>query len=139
MKKTLVLFLSLSLLVLNGYSQNEKDIAFKETAFDFGTIPQGKPVTHGFEVVNNTKKPLYIANVEVSCGCTTPEWSKDPIAPGASSIIKVGFNAASEGEFLKNITVFYNKDQKTTISIKGNVYPAPATSAPLNPSLSVLW
>ncbi len=140
MKRSLLFYLFLSFFVANVYSQKQKEegLLLKQTMFDFGTIPQGKPVTHGFEVVNTTQKPLYLVNVEVSCGCTTPEWTKAPIAPGASSVIKVGFNAAAEGEFVKNITIVYNQDQKTTLSIKGNVYPAPATSAPLNTSLFVV-
>ena len=50
-------------------------LSLKETAFEFGTIPQGKPVFHFFEVTNTGKDPMVISNVQTSCGCTTPEWS----------------------------------------------------------------
>src|SRR6185295_17700598 len=70
-------------------------IALKETEFDFGKIPQGKPVTHVFFFTNTGTTPLSLQNVQASCGCTTPEWSKDAVAPGATSKITVGYNAAN--------------------------------------------
>jgi hypothetical protein len=109
----------------------------RETSFDFGKIPQGRPVTHNFEVINKGNKPLMIENVEASCGCTTPEWSQEAIAPGAASLIKVGFNASSEGKFRKNITIHYGDKVKGLI-ISGEVYAMPTTSAPPNASLSTL-
>ena len=110
----------------------------KEPGFDFGKIPQGRPVTHNFEAINKGKTALSLDNVQASCGCTTPEWSEAPIAPGGSSIIKVGFNAASEGHFTKTITVTYNGGQVKTFTISGEVYASPTTSAPLNTSLSLI-
>jgi len=122
-----------------GVSKTNADpLQLKETEFNFGKIPQGKPVTHYFEISNAGKTPLLIETVEATCGCTTPEWSQAPIAPGAGSKIKVGFNASSEGHFRKNITVFYNDGKVKTLVISGEVYPSPTTSAPLNPSLSLL-
>src|SRR5690242_10861875 len=72
-------------------------ISLKETEFDFGPIPQGKPVYHTFEVVNNTNAPLKLDNVQASCGCTTPQWNKEPIPAGGTAKINVGYNAAGEG------------------------------------------
>lgn len=116
----------------------DEALHLKETTFNFGKIPQGKPVTHDFEITNKSKAPLVIETVEATCGCTTPEWSEAPIAPGADSRIKVGFNASSEGHFKKAITIVYNNGQVKTLNITGEVYPSPTTSAPLNPSLSLL-
>ena len=113
-------------------------IELKETAYDFGKIQQGRPVTHNFELVNTGKEPLILENVQASCGCTTPEWSKDAIQAGASTIIKVGYNAASEGQFNKTITITYNNHQYKTLTISGTVYKGPTTSAPLNTSISLL-
>lgn len=110
----------------------------KETSYDFGKIQQGRPVTHNFEVINTGKEPLMLENVQASCGCTTPEWSKEPIQPGASSTIKVGYNAAAEGDFSKSITISYNDNQHKVLIISGHVYKGPATSAPANASLSIL-
>lgn len=111
---------------------------FKETEFDFGKIPQGKPVYHLFEITNKSDKPLKLDNVVASCGCTTPEWSREEIAPGATAIIKVGYNAAAEGHFGKPITVTYNINQSKVITIKGEVWKAPAGAAPVNTSVSYL-
>ncbi len=110
----------------------------KETIYDFGKIPQGKPVYHYFEIVNTGATPLKLDNVQASCGCTTPEWSHDEIAAGGTSQIKVGYNSANEGPFEKYITVTYNGTTTKQIRIKGEVWRAPATSAPTNPSLTFL-
>ena len=113
-------------------------IALKETAFDFGTIPQGKPVYHFFEVTNKGKDPMVISNVQTTCGCTTPEWSKDPIAPGATAKIRVGYNAAAEGNFEKHITIMYNQNLSKQVKISGTVWKAPPGSAPENTSITLL-
>jgi hypothetical protein len=113
-------------------------LQLKETSYNFGKIQQGRPVTHNFEIVNIGKEPLMLENVQASCGCTTPEWSRDAIQPGASTTIKVGYNAAAEGEFNKTITIHYNSLQVKTLTISGSVFKAPTTSAPANASLSLL-
>jgi hypothetical protein len=111
----------------------------KETEFNFGKIPQGKPVTHNFEVVNSGKDSLHIVNVQASCGCTTPEWDREKIqAPGEKTTIKVGYNAASEGPFNKTITITYNGTQTKQMIIKGEVWKTPVTSAPENSALGNL-
>jgi hypothetical protein len=112
-------------------------LVLKESSFQFGKIPQGRPVTHEFEVTNTGTEPLVLENVQASCGCTTPEWSREPIAPGASQKIKVGYNSASEGAFEKSITVFYNKGQMKMITIKGEVWKTPEQSAPRNNSIAI--
>ena len=76
--------------------------------------------------------------MQASCGCTTPEWSRDPIAPGATAKIKVGYNAAAEGVFQKTITIIYNTTQSKIITIKGTVWKAPEGSAPANASVDFL-
>ena len=113
-------------------------LALKETEFDFGKIPQGKPVYHTFEIVNKGDKPLKLDNVAASCGCTTPEWSREEIAPGATAVIKVGYNAAAEGPFDKPVTISYNGGQTKVLKIKGQVWKAPAGAAPANAPVSFL-
>ena len=76
--------------------------------------------------VNKSDKPLKLDNVAASCGCTTPEWSREEIAPGATAVIKVGYNAAAEGPFEKPITITYVCSETTVIKIKGEVWKAPA-------------
>ena len=113
-------------------------IQVKETAHDFGKIPQGRPATYVFEIVNSGKEALKLDNVQASCGCTTPQWSQEPIAPGATSKITVGYNAHVEGYFEKTITITYNQNQTKVLTIKGTVYRAPATPAPENASVKLL-
>lgn len=113
-------------------------LQLKETEHDFGKIPQGKPVFYNFEIINRSSIPLKLDNVQASCGCTTPEWSKEPIAPGASAQIRVGFNAAVEGPFTKPITIIYNTNEHKEIIIKGQVWKAPEGAAPANASIQFL-
>lgn len=123
----------------NAVNKPVKDLlTLKETAFDFGKIQQGRPVTHEFELVNSGSDTLKLENVQASCGCTTPVWKKDPVLPGGSTKINVGYNAASEGPFEKPVTVYYNGGQTKVLTIKGAVYKAPATSAPQNASIEQL-
>lgn len=119
-------------------SATADNLVLRETEFDFGKIPQGKPVTHIFEFTNTGTTPLALENVQASCGCTTPVWSRDTVDAGNSSQIKVGYNAANEGPFNKTITVYWNGGQSKQITIKGEVWKTPVTSAPLNNSLITL-
>ena len=118
---------------------SKAELYVKEDTFNFGKIPQGKPVHHNFEIVNAGKTPIKLNNVQASCGCTTPEWEKDKeINPGEKSIIKVGYNAASEGNFTKAITITYNESLTRLINIKGEVWKTPAASAPSNAAVNAL-
>jgi hypothetical protein len=141
MKKLFTLFFAIVVaVVINAQppAATEDALLMKESGFDFGTIPQGKPVYHFFEVTNSGKTPMVISNVQTSCGCTTPEWSKEPIAPGATAKIRVGYNAAAEGHFEKFITIQYNQNLNKQVKISGTVWKAPAGSAPENSSISLL-
>ena len=117
----------------------DMSLSMKEEVYDFGKIPQGKPVHHNFEFSNVGTTPLKLVNVQASCGCTTPEWDKDKDIPaGGTSTIKVGYNAAAEGPFTKLITITYNDNQTKQITIKGEVWKTPAASAPVNQAASEL-
>ncbi len=124
--------------VVKQQSTGEDFLKLKETEHDFSKIPQGKPVYYSFDIVNIGQTPLKLDNVTATCGCTTPEWSPEPIAPGATAKIKVGYNAAAEGPFEKFITVTYNTNQSKQIKIKGIVWKAPEGSAPANASIDFL-
>jgi hypothetical protein len=118
--------------------KSEDVLTLKESEHDFSTIPQGKPVYHFFEIINTGKTELKLDDVHASCGCTTPEWSRDPIAPGATAKIKIGYNAAAEGYFEKPVTITYNSNQTKQIKIKGTVWKVPEGSAPANASVDFL-
>ena len=118
MKNILVLFC----LVLSIPVFAQTDISFKETKFSFGKIKQSVPVTHVFTFTNKSAKPLVIEVATAECGCTTPVYSKEPIAKGKSSTIKVTFNAANPGTFKKNVNVkFANITPPTVLTIDGEV------------------
>ena len=160
--KTIITFLGISLLASSVNAQNnvatasavkptikttaitapvltEEVLFLKEAEFDFGKIPQGKPVTHIFEITNKGKDSLHILSVQASCGCTTPEWDREKAqAPGEKTVITVGYNAASEGPFNKSITITYNGTQTKQLIIKGEVWKTPVTSAPENKELGSL-
>jgi hypothetical protein len=117
----------------------EDFLSVKEMEYDFGKIPQGKPVTHVFSVTNSGKTPFKLDNVQASCGCTTPVWDKEKvIAPGTSAEITVGYNAAAEGPFTKPVTITYNGTQSKVINIKGTVWKTPTESAPTNGAVNDL-
>lgn len=99
--------------------------AWDNTTHDFGKIKQGTPVTHEFKFTNSGKTPLVITNVQASCGCTTPDWSKEPVMPGGQGFIKATFNAASPGAFSKTVTVTANIETGfVQLTIKGEVQAA---------------
>jgi hypothetical protein len=110
----------------------------KEMEHDFEKIPQGRPVYYNFEIKNTGTSPLKLDDVHASCGCTTPEWSREAIEAGSSAKIKVGYNAAAEGPFEKFITITYNTNQTKQIKIKGTVWKVPEGSAPANASVDFL-
>ncbi len=116
----------------------EDVLVLKQSEHNFDLIPQGKPVYYTFEIVNTGKVALKLDDVHASCGCTTPEWSRDPIAPGATAKIKVGYNAAAEGAFTKTINITYNTNQSKQLMIKGTVWKAPEGAAPVNASIDLL-
>jgi Protein of unknown function (DUF1573) len=91
---------------------------------DFGKIKQGVPVTTYFDLTNTSDKPLVIENAWGSCGCTTPEWSKEPIAPKGTTRIKVGYNAANAAPFTKDVYVKLAGVQNPyDLKITGTVLP----------------
>lgn len=135
----LVLLMAGFTLGLRAQSVVKPDVlSLKESVFDFGKIPQGKPVTHEFVIVNTGKEALQIENVHAACGCTTPEWTKEAIPAGRSKIIKVGYNAAAFGKFDKPVTVVYAGGKTKQFNIQGEVWQAPADIAPANASIQLL-
>ncbi|GAB3896578.1 DUF1573 domain-containing protein [Spirosoma agri] len=91
-------------------------ITFAEKGIhDFGALTEGDTVEHVFKFTNTGEFPLIINNITVSCGCTTPEWPREPVAPGASSSIRVRFNSRGKsGEQNKTVTVIANTDPAMT-------------------------
>ena len=122
--------------VIGQNSQLPQNAVLNVSEKNFGNIRQGKPVTEVFYLINKGKESIKIQNVFAECGCTTPKWSESPIAPGDSLSIEIGYNAAAEGPFRRKIEIIVeHQPQPIPVFLSGNVYPAQATSAPLNSSL----
>ena len=149
MKKALLLLFTVVLMVSlkaqqthdhsdPNHKHEDNGLVAKQSEHDFGKIPQGKPVYYEFEVLNEGNAPLKINNVTATCGCTTPEWSKEPIPAGQTGKIKVGYNSAAEGYFEKFITIMYGENQTKQLKIKGTVWKAPIGVAPSNASVQFL-
>jgi hypothetical protein len=103
-------------------------ITFKETVHEFGEINQGDVVTHIFEYENSGNEPLIISNVRTSCGCTAPNWSREPLAPGETGELTIRFNSRGKvGMQNKIITITSNaQNDQERVRITGNVLrPAP--------------
>jgi len=139
--KKIALFAVLGMAVaFSGCSKNEKKGEEKQAnsklpvfalidsaAYDFGTIEEGAIVEHDFKFRNDGEYPLILNNISTSCGCTTPEWPKDPIEPNQTSSIKVRFDSKhKEGPQVKTITVYANTEPANTeLRLKGIVNAAP--------------
>jgi len=96
-------------------SQNGAAISFEKNSYDFGQIKEGEKVTHEFKFNNNGSVPLIISNATATCGCTVPEYPKEPIAPGAAGLIKVVFNSEGKvGMQNKVVTITTNANPSTT-------------------------
>jgi hypothetical protein len=92
-------------------------VEFMEDSHNFGEIPEGEKVSHVFKFRNSGQNPLKVENVKPSCGCTTPDWSKDPIPPGEEGFVTVEFNSQGKtGAQKKSVTVLFNNtDPKNKI------------------------
>jgi hypothetical protein len=100
-------------------------MSFAKSEHDFGTIAEGDKVDYTFAFKNTGKSDLIISNAVGSCGCTVPEFPKDPIKPGASGKIKVSFNSAGKpGQQQKTVTITANTPSGTEkLNIKASVTP----------------
>ncbi|MBI1342177.1 MAG: DUF1573 domain-containing protein [Terrimonas sp.] len=110
-------------MAVSAQEQKADDLIKMNTELhDFGKVKQGTPVSYYFEVTNITDKPVVIENAWASCGCTVPEYSKEPIAAGETIKLKVQYNAAAAGHFEKDVFVkLAGITQPKTIHIKGDV------------------
>lgn len=115
-------------------AQQAPTVRFDENEWDFGTIrEQDGRVTHRFGFVNTGSVPVVIERVEVTCGCTVPTFSHDPVKPGERGVVNVSFDPAGHsGRIYKSITVFSAR-QRHYLSVTGNVTPHPKSVEELYP------
>lgn len=108
------------------YAQNNPQISVEELTYDFGTIYEADGLaSHVFQVKNTGQAPLVITRVTASCGCTQPQWSKEPIAPGKSGELKITFDPKGRpGPFYKTVSIYSNgKKGSYNLAVKGTVKP----------------
>lgn len=99
-------------------------IEFKALEHNFNKLDYKGNATCTFEFSNKSKVPLILTSVSASCGCTTPEWPKEPILPGKTGSIKVTYNSQIIGVFTKLVYVYSNAaTNMVTLTIKGEILP----------------
>lgn len=124
MKKILLALTAALVMALGAHAQAE--IEFENTVHDFGKLNQHGDASTEFKFTNTGSEPLIISNAKGSCGCTVPEWPREPIQPGESSVIKVKYDSKRLGPINKSVTITSNgSEQPKVLRIKGNIAAAP--------------
>lgn len=131
MKKVILALMVISFLAVSCNSENKPAestvngaaIHFEKNSYDFGKINEGEKVSHDFEFTNNGTEPLIISDASASCGCTVPEYPKEPVTPGKKGLIKVVFDSeGNPGMQHKVVTLTSNSNPATTeIYVTGEV------------------
>ena len=107
-------------------TDSKATIDFVSKVYDYGVIEYNGNGDGEFIFTNNGSEPLIIKNAKGSCGCTVPEWPREPIISGETASIGVKYATNRVGKFTKTITLTTNASKKPTIlTIKGEVKPAP--------------
>ncbi|MDB5268500.1 MAG: hypothetical protein JWP58_1540 [Hymenobacter sp.] len=133
MKKFLT---TICLLALAGAAHAQGVMQFSTDSHDFGNVPEGTMATYEFKFKNTGNQPVVIANVQASCGCTTPDWTKTPVLPGKMGVIKAMYSSAGRpGVFNKTVTVTSNATEASKVlSIKGTVLTKDQIKPTLTPA-----
>ncbi|MCK4747260.1 MAG: DUF1573 domain-containing protein [Bacteroidales bacterium] len=130
MKRTILVLCLAGLLVPLMSQTVQPKISFNENLHDFGKFKEsdGK-LTHKFEFINTGGSDLMIQNVTASCGCTAPQWTREPIPPGGKGFVAATYNPAGRpGPFRKYVTVISNSNPgNLRLTITGEVTPKPRT------------
>ena len=123
--KRIILFINL-LVIFCMYGWAQAQITFDKKVHEFGTVLWKNPVTATFTITNSGDKPLVISNVTTSCGCTVANWTKTPIAPGASGVVSSTFDSKALGRFQKSIGIYSNASERPIyLAIRGEVTADP--------------
>lgn len=133
MKKYSILAILLLAMVSVGVAQEAKVqtpviktdgpvLTLEKNTHDFGDIYQGDIVEYTFKFTNTGNQPLLITNIQTSCGCTTPQWPRDPIMPGGKGELKVGFNSAGKmNKQTKVLPIISNAVNDASVTFTTNV------------------
>lgn len=127
MKKVLILILGI-ITASSVIAQESKGIfKFEKEMHAFGEVVEGDKAEHVFKFENVGTAPIVLTNVRASCGCTTPQWSREPVQPGEFGLIKAVYNSKGRpGNFTKSITITSNASEPVKVlKITGNVLRDP--------------
>lgn len=107
----------------NSKNQSKAQIVFDNIKHDFGIIPYMSDGSHIYVVTNTGTEPLIIINCVKGCGCTAVDWTKDPIKPGGTGLVKATFNTRILGHFSKGVDVYSNDpiNSKVNLRLMGTV------------------
>jgi len=128
--KNLFLSLAIAIFTVSGALAQEAtpvsggpELTVDKDVHDYGTIKQGANGSCEFELTNNGSEPLIISKAKGSCGCTVPEWPKEPIMPGKSAVMTVRYDTKRVGPINKSVTITSNASNGSTkvVRIKGKV------------------
>lgn len=141
MKKVLfsvaaTLFVSLAVMAQNvsvsnapAANPNAPVITFEKTTHDYGTLYKGGDGTCEFKFTNTGVEPLILSNCTSSCGCTVPDWPREPILKGKSAVVKVKYDTNRLGPINKTVTVTSNANNSPVqLRIVGNIVEKTAAS-----------
>jgi len=135
MKKQIV-YVLMALIYVNVYSQQHQsqspEISFEKYVHDFGEVYKDGKTEYSFTFTNTGQEPLILSNVRSSCGCTVPDWPKNPILPGQSASITVKYNSGIVGDINRQVTVLSNAhNSPTSLRIAGKIIPQPEEILPI--------
>ena len=128
--------LTICLLALAFTTRAQAVLQFETENHNFGKVAEGTIATYEFKFKNTGNQPAIIANVQASCGCTTPDWTKTPVLPGKSGVIKAMYSSAGRpGVFNKTVTVTSNATEPSKVlTIKGAVLTKDEIKPTLTPA-----
>jgi hypothetical protein len=132
--KQVLFTLVISMLALVAAAQPKME--FKKLEHNFGDIKEDAGAAKfAYEFTNTGNAPLLINNVNASCGCTSPTWTKEPILPGKTGLIDVAYDPRNRpGSFKKSISVYSNSNPGVVVLyISGNVAPREKTVEEIYP------
>ena len=124
MKKVISMFAMVVLVAIVAKAQKAGGpvMTFEKTEIDYGTISQGADPLRKFKFKNTGTEPLVIKTARGSCGCTVPNYKKEPVMPGETAEVEVRYDTQRVGGFTKTVTIETNEgDQPRVLTIRGTV------------------
>ena len=124
MKKGIFLIIICTIMNMVNAQQADTTVVFNKLVHDFGAIVKSDGAqSYSFEFTNKGNNPVTIQKVVSSCGCSTSNWTKEPVSPGEKGYVKVTYNPSDVAIFNKSITVNVanGSPEVLVLRIRGNV------------------